>query len=248
MEEQDYIQFEAYVSGEMSQNELLDFENRLQTDSKLNEAFQIYKDLSSHLKHEIANEQEASDFKANLDVVSSLYFNKHESGESKEEVSQEPNLFKYIVAASVMVLLGFFMFNQVSDPIYEDYNDFHSISLMTRSAGDEVTIEAEESFNAKNYKDALVAFNIILEDDFANLEIQLYKSIALVETNQFEEGDDLLLKIINGSSAYRDNAKWILALSYLKQEQKAGCKEVLKTIPEDTEYYKSAQKLLKKLD
>jgi len=248
MEEQDYIQFETYISGEMSQNELLDFENRLQTDSKFNEAFQIYKDLSSHLKHEIANEQEASDFKANLDVVSSLYFNKHEVDQPKEKVSQKSNFYKYAVAASVIVLLGFFVLNQLSDPTYEDYNDFHSISLMTRSSGDEVTMEAEESFNAKNYKDALIAFNIILEDDFANLEIQLYKSIALVETNQFEEGDDLLLKIINGSSAYRDNAKWILALSYLKQENKSGCIEVLKTIPEGAEYYKSAQKLLKKLD
>ncbi|QNK77227.1 tetratricopeptide repeat protein [Winogradskyella undariae] len=248
MEEQDYIQFEAYVSGEMSKNELLDFENRLQIDSKFNEAFQIYKDLSSHLKHEVTNEQEISDFKANLDVVSSMYFNKHEVDPPIEDVTEKSNFYKYAAAASVIVLLGFFVFNPFSDPTYEDYNDFDSISLMTRSAGDKITIEAEESFNAKNYKDALTAFNIILEDDFANLEIQLYKSIALIETNQFKEGDVLLLKIINGSSAYRDNAKWILALSYLKQEKNAASIEVLKTIPEDAEYYKSAQKLLKKLD
>lgn len=248
MEEQDYIQFEAYVTGDLPENELSDFEARLKTDTKFKEAFQVYKDITSHLKHEISNEQETSDFKANLDVISTMHFNKTEAPEITEEPTQKSNFYKYAIAASVVILLGFFVFNPFGNPKYEDFNSYEPINLSVRSADAAVFNKAEQSFNAQNYEAAIVAFNTILEDDFSNLEIQLYKSIALVETNQFEEAELLLNKLSNGSSAYKNKAKWILALSYLKQDNNSASIDVLKTIPEDAEDYKSAQKLLNQLD
>ncbi|WP_179351206.1 tetratricopeptide repeat protein [Winogradskyella vidalii] len=248
MEEQDYIQFEAYLAGELPKDELSDFEERLKTDAPFKEAFQVYKDFTSHLEHEITNEQENSDFKANLDVISTMHFNKTLAPKVSEEPTQKSNLYKYAIAASVAVLIGVFVFTQFNYPTYEDFNSYEPISLSVRSSDVAVFNKAEQSFNAQNYEAAIAAFNTILEDDFSNLEIQLYKSIALVETNQFEEADLLFNKLSNGSSAYKDKAKWILALSYLKQERNSACIDVLKTIPEDAEDYESAQKLLNQLD
>ena len=249
MEDQDYIMFEAYLSGDLSADELNAFNERLNSDEQFQQAFKMYRDLSSHLEHNITNEQESADFKANLDVISNQYFNKIDDpiGTTTDE-SGKSNFYKYAIAASVILLLGIFVFNQFNTPTYKDYNNFEPISLTVRSSDNAFFNQAEQSFNAKNYEEALVAFNSILEEDFSNLEIQLYKGIALVETNQFEEADDLLKKLSQGNSAYKYKAKWILALSYLKQENKLACIETLKTIPKEAEDYKRVQDLLKKLE
>ncbi|EPR72868.1 hypothetical protein ADIWIN_2191 [Winogradskyella psychrotolerans RS-3] len=248
MEEQDYIQFEAYLVGDLSEEDLLAFNMRLESDPEFNKSFEIYKDLTSNLEHQIANEREIFDFKANLDVISSQHFNAIHDEDLIIKPSPTSNFYKYAVAASVVILLGFFVFNQFGSPSYDDYNNFDAISLTVRSAEDDSFSKAEQNFNSQNYDDAIVVFNTILEADFSNLEIQLYKSIALVETNQFEEAEVLLNKLSNGNSAYKNKAKWILALNYLKQNKESECINVLKTIPQDAEDYKTAQELMKKLD
>ncbi|SDG61927.1 tetratricopeptide repeat protein [Winogradskyella thalassocola] len=248
MEEQDYIQFEAYLVGDLSDEDLITFNKRLELDPKFNKAFEIYKDMSAHLEHEIGNEQETSDFKANLDVISNKHFNTIDDMDNTNRTSEKSKFYKYAIAASVVVLLGFFLFNQFGGPKYDEYNNFDPISLTVRSSNDADFSKAEESFNAKNYNEAIKSFNNILENDFTNLEIQLYKSMALVETSQFEEAEILLRKITNGNSAYQNKAKWILALNYLKQDKDSECIKVLKTIPQDAEDYKMAQELLQKLD
>ena len=248
MEEQDYIQFEGYLTGDLSKSDLLAFDERLESDSDFKTAFEIYKDVSSHLQHNIANEQESADFKANLDVITNQYFHDIESADVENKSSQKSNFYKYAIAASVVILLGFFVFNLLGKPNYNDYNSFDPISLTVRSAEDASFSNAEQSFNTQNYEAAIAAFNTILEEDFSNLEIQLYKSMALVETNQFEEADTLLNKLSKGSSAYKNKAKWILALSYLKQEKIELCKETLQSVPKDADDYKRAQELFNKLD
>lgn len=248
MEEQDYLQFEAYLDGNLSKDEILTFNEKLKSDAQFKKAFLVYQDITSHLKHQIENEQETADFKANLDVISTQHFNKSEENKISSKPSHRSNFYKYAIAASVVILLGFFVFNQFGDPRYKDYNNFDTISLTVRSSENAVIKKAEQSFNSQNYAEALTAFNIILEDDFSNLEIQYYKGIALVETNQFEEAELLLTKLSNGSSVYKNKAKWILALNYLKQDHKSACVEVLQTIPKDAEDYNKAQKLLNKLN
>ncbi|MBU2927897.1 tetratricopeptide repeat protein [Winogradskyella psychrotolerans] len=248
MEEQDYIQFEAFLAGNLSKDDLVAFNDRLHSDAQFKEAFEIFKDLNSNLEHQIANEREIFDFKANLDVISSQHFNAIHDEDIIIKPNPKSNFYKYAVAASVVILLGFFVFNQFGGPKYEEYNNFDPISLTVRSTDNTNFSKAEQSFNNKNYEEAIRAFNAILEDDFTNLEIQLYKGIALVETNQFEEADIVLNKIMNGNTAYRNKAKWILALSYLKQDNTSESIKILKTIPKGTEDYVSAQKLLMELD
>ena len=248
MEEQDYIQFEAYLLGDLSHKDLLAFNKRLDSDPQFKKSFEVYKDVSAYLKHEITNEQVTSDFKANLDVISNKHFNTINEDENTTKPSGSSKFYKYAIAASVVVLLGFFVFNQFGGPKYGDYNNFDTISLTVRSSDDPNFSKAEQSFNSKDYKEAIKAFNAILENDFTNLEIQLYKSIALVETNKLKEAQILLGKITNGNSAYQNKAKWILALSYLKQDNEAQCIKMLKTIPQDAEDYNTAQELLQKLD
>ncbi len=240
--------FQKYQAKTMSSDVRLNFEAELNGDGNLKEAFQIYSSLQAYLEDGLKHEQEIGDFKANLDVISNQYFNALEAEALQPKPSKKSKTLTIAVVVVVFLIGVVLVFSIFANPSYEDYNDFKSISLMQRSPDDITTKLAEERFNTQDYARALEAFNEILEADFANLEIQMYKSIALVETNQFEEANHLLLKIIEGSSAYRAKAKWILALSHLKQDNIAACIDVLQSIPQDANTYMKAQQLLKRLE
>ena len=244
MEDQDYILFDQYLQKELSKEELSNFEERLKNDDNFKDSFNTYKELSIHLEHKFEGETEAIAFKENLQNISNQHFNKN----TTEEKSNKFNIFKYAVAATVALLIGITAFNQLSNPSYTDYNNHEAISLSVRGEEDGLLKEAENAFNTKNYSEAENAFNKILEKTPSNLEIQLYKAISLIETNQFSEADELLFGLSETNSAYKTKAQWYWALSKLKQEDKETCIKILQQIPETAEYYKHAQKLLNKLD
>ena len=249
MEEQDYILFEDYLSGNLDKDATNAFETRLETDKAFKQSFRIYKDISVHLDHEIGNEEKTMDFRVNLDSISHNYFSKLNAQQEEVETKKPFSFYKLAIAASIALLLGFFVFNQFSgDPSYSDFANYDQISLTVRGENDALLKEAETAFNTKNYEEAELLFNQILEEDSSNTEIQLYKSITLIETNQFSEADELLKAISEGNSIYKNKAMWYLALSKLKQDNLEACKNVLKNISEDAEDYNQAQKLLNKLD
>ena len=79
-------------------------------------------------------------------------------------------------------------------------------------------------------------------------EVELYYGISLLEINKTMEADKVFTNLKNGTSVYNYDAIWYLALSSLKQEKYEDCALYLKQIPEDSEKFSKAQKLLNDLD
>lgn len=243
MEERDYILFEEYLSGTLSDNEKKKFEDQLATEKDFNQSFLTYKELSGYLQNKLENEEETNAFESNLKSISNNYFDK--PAKKSKVIKFRP--WQYAVAASVAILFGLFVFNTSSDPIYNDFANYNSISLTVRGESDESFSKAEKAFNEKDFKNAELYFNQILAVDVANSEIKIYKSVALIETNRFSEADKLLKEISGGTSVFKYKALWYLALSKLKQKDYNACKNILNQIPEGTEVYAQAKKLLRKL-
>jgi anti-sigma-K factor RskA len=248
MEDQDYILFDQYILEELSSEERIAFEERLTSDSEFKKSFESYKELSSFLENKFKNEDETVAFKNNLKQISDAHFSKTET---VSEAPKNPKVFRFrqlAIAASVAILLGVFVFNQFKNPTYNDFANYDSISLTVRGVQDDLLTEAENAFNTKNYSEVELLFNQILKEDPLNLEVELYKSIALIETAQFSEADEVLSGLSETNSVFKNKAKWYWALSKLKQEDFESCLTILKTIPEEADDYKQAQKLLNKLD
>jgi len=241
MNEQDYILFEDYLEGTLSATEKNEFERRLAADEKFQQAFLTYKELSGFLESKF--EVEPEKFKENLKNISDTYFNKTEN--KSRTLRFKP--WQYAIAASIVVIFGLVVIINDPTPVYGDYANFNKISLTVRGGNEELLPKAEKAFNEGNYEESLLYFDQILakEDDYK--EIQLYKSIALIETSQYEEAEELLTVLSTGASVFKYDAMWYLALSKLKQKKYEECKIILERIPEDTEVYKKAQKLLRKL-
>jgi len=248
MNDQNFILFESYLSKVLSKDETLVFESRLKTEPEFKQAFNTYKELSSFLEHKFENEAASNAFQNNLQKISKAHFNKKEVVLESKKPTKMFQFYKYAIAACIVVLFGIFTFNQFSNPSFSDYNNYDSISLTVRGVQDELLKTAEDAFNNKDFAKTEEVFGQLLEKDHSNKEYQLYKGIALIELNKFKEADSLFGKLSNETSAYKNKAIWYLALSKLKQENYDACLDILKTLPEDADDYKRAQKLIDKLD
>jgi len=247
MEEENYILFENYLSKKLSSEAIINFESRLKTDLEFNQSYNTYKELSSFLEHKFENEAHSKAFQDNLKNISNSHFNKSEE-ELTNKKSKLRGLYKYAIAACIALLFGIFTFNQFSTPTYSDFSNHETISLTVRGANNDALKTAESAFNSHNYAKAADAFKYLIKLDSTNPEFKFYQAICSIEMNNFEKSDTLLNDLKNGNSAYKNKAIWYLALSRLKQNDNDACIKFLKSLPEDSDDYSNALKLIKKLD
>jgi tetratricopeptide (TPR) repeat protein len=244
MENKDYILFDKYLLGDLSKEDINAFELRLETDLTFKKNFNTYKELFAFLEHKFKNEEASAVFQNNLKNISKTYFKKQEL--TKKVMRFKP--WQYAIAASVVLWVSIALFNDLSDPAYQDYANYDSISLTVRGDGDAMLKTAENAFNAKDFSNAEKAFRSLLITDKDNIEWQFYSALSNIELNNFEMAEHTLMAIIKGQSAFKNKAIWYLALSKLKQKKFDDCLKLLKTIPEEADEYKKAQKLIRKLD
>lgn len=238
MDEGLYISFESYLANEMPVDAKKQFEEKLQNDTQFKQNFDLYVETSQFLQAKFATE--AVHFRHNLKSISSEHF-------PAEEASKVVNLkpWYYAVAASMVIVFGILVFNQ-SDPQYGDYNQHETAVFTERGDADLYLKQAQDFFNARDYKKAVVAFEKI--SNVKNPEIQYYYAIALIETSSYQKAATILNDLKNGTSVYKEKATWYLALSNLKQNKIDECKALLQQIPPGAEDYEKAKELLDDLD
>ena len=237
MNEDVYISFESYLNNEMSPQDRLDFESRLQEDSQLKEIFELYKETTAFLENKFS--PETIDFKSNLESISKDYFSEDQE-EKPKVISIRP--WHYAVAASVAILFGAWFFMQNPNPEYGDYSQHENASFVERSDSDKNLKDAQDFFNQKEYAKAVASFEKI--QNLENPEYQYFYAIALIETSNYRKAEMLLNDIEHGTSIYKDKAVWYSALSELKQGNTEECQLILRQITGDSEDYDKAQELL----
>ncbi len=241
MNEEQYIVFDQYLQGELSPQAQLTFEKDLAENRELASAFETFQELEGHLANKFGNEQERNAFVTNLKAISS---NQSETNRSKVVLFKP---WMYAVAASVVVVMGLFVFEFSSNPNFEDYNQHENAYFMERSEANETLKKAEIAFNAKKYATAIPIFEALLKVN-KTPEIQYFYGIALLENNNMKESEVVFETLKSGNSIYVNKAIWGLALAKLKQKDYKSCKEILLTIPADYENYNQVQDLLHQLD
>lgn len=240
MNEERYILFDKYLANELSAEEIISFEKQLTEDQELATAFEIFKELHLHLENKFGNEKEFNAYKKNIESISKKHF------KTKKSKVIDFSPWHYAVAASVAILVGLFVFQNIN-PSFDDYNNPEMATFIERGDVNENLKLAQDAFNAKQYKTAIPLFESILKEN-ESPEIQYFYSVSLLEDNQFQKAEINLLELKSGTSVYKNKATWYLALSKLKQKDYKSCKEILLTIPDDFEDYDQVQELLNELD
>lgn len=236
--------FIAYLEGNMPAAERKTFEQRLGADDAFKKEFEEFEEIYLVLQNN-SSAQRAAVAQTIQNADSKFQYSHPSKAEKGKVISFKP--WQYGVAATILLAIGLFIFNPFGKPSYSDYVSQQTISLTQRNEANATLKAAEQAYNSENYEEALILFNTLLAAEPNDVQIQYYKGRALVETNNFGEADTLLLHLANGQSAYAYKARWMAALSKLKQEDYEATKAILKTIPPTAPEYQKAQKLLKKL-
>ncbi|UMB59277.1 tetratricopeptide repeat protein [Lutibacter sp. A80] len=245
MDELKYIEFENYLKNKLSQTEKVAFEAKLQSNADLKQEFKIYKALETSLSSKFENEKGEQELRNTLTNLGNQFI-KTEKAKKESKVISLFNYKKLLVAASIALLIGFFIFKN-GNPAYSDFANHSNLEFTVRGDNNTTIKTAETAFNTKNYTTAFAQLTVLEKEFPNNVEIQLYKAICLLELDKFSQAETIFEKISTGNSAYSTKATWYKALSLLKQEKFEACKSTLKTIPESAEEYEIAKKLLNKL-
>lgn len=258
-----------FLNGLLSEVQIKEVEQRMHLDSIFREKILIEKQLFetlnpndwsfaenvNHQKKEtystIYNSKEATDFKQTLIKVNSEYQNSQKNT-SKKTIRK----FFYPVAAAILIIGGLiFMYPKKENlkDVYAssiNFSELPSMVVRSESESKSTLIKAQNAFEAKDYKNALVLISsqekVIRKQRGVLL---LYKGISQMELEDY----DTALKTFDSlsTSNFIDAPKgiWYKALLFLKKGDKKAARIALEKIISNPNHYKyeKAKEILKKL-
>lgn len=162
--------------------------------------------------------------------------------ENKSRTSQ----LKYGFIAIGLAAAGFLLQAAFQKPVYSDYASHTPVRISSHTVNPDRAARFETAFNSKNYREALGIAEDVIQENPEQEQWYYYKAIILVELNSFQEADEILSRLSGGSSL-SEQAKWMAALSKLKQKEYRQVQAILETVKPGSAVYQKAQLLLGKL-
>lgn len=230
-----------FAEGDMEAGERLQFEEALRVDEGLRSALSRYYDIHSSLKMQLTEDEDDRKLRQTLSNAGNVHFKK----EAKLIQMQRYLTWISAVAAVFLVLL---IWAPWRNNLYEEYAGTEMIATVERSGGDDDQMaKAVKAFNKEDFSEARAALEPIYRKDPANAMVQYYYAITLVETDEAETARGVLEELYAGTSVYKYDAAFYIALSFLKEENKERARYWLQKIPEDAVNYAKSRELLNKL-
>lgn len=240
---------ESYIDGEMEQNEILGFEDLLSTDQNIKHNYNLSMEINnSILEEDVMALRETMDYMYNDELV----------------VKRSPSVFAnkkfYYAAASLALLIatgGLVQRITTSDmgtgEVFEKYYTPYEITVTHRSGNTEVDrllLNAFEKYEEKNYEQALMLFEEVLESRSNDMALNLYSGISYMEEEKYQKAKNSFDSIISDKdNLFIEQAKWYLGMCYLKTENTEKAEDVFKEIINEESYYKEvAVEVLKDLN
>jgi len=172
-----------------------------------------------------------------------------EEGKQAETPLKKANYKSFVIWIGIVVVLGvgLFIWAPWSSGLYNKYEISKQMSVTERGESAGVLNKAAELYNAGDYT---AARKIMQREYMSNPQdplLSYYFSITLIKNSQEHEARTVLKKLYEGESAFKYDAAYYVALSYIKQDNKKEALIWLSKIPQGTPNYQKAKELSGKL-
>jgi len=135
-----------------------------------------------------------------------------------------------------------------SSGLYKAYSFSRTMTLTGTAAGQQEGLsEAAELYNNGHYSRARKILQKAYMFNPQNPQLTYYFAITLIETGQGYEARTLFKHLYEGTSAFKYDAVFYTALSFIKEDNKSGAISWLQKIPADDRNYAKAKELISKL-
>jgi tetratricopeptide (TPR) repeat protein len=234
-----FEQIETYILGEMNASEKAAFEKLLQEDIALKKDFEDWKQTETIIaKHKTA-EVHLPELTNTLRPLTNKYFHKENTQQKGKTISFKK--YWYAAVAIAAVLLFFILM----PPDMSRYEINPMPGAVVRGTQDENKIGAK-LFNEKNYKEALPFLKQNAETHPEDATANFYFGITMIKVEKFQDALPVFEKLIQGNSAYKEDSYFFAALAAYKSNEKSIASKYAAQVPENNQYYKNAQRILKK--
>jgi Tetratricopeptide repeat len=244
MSDFDYDTIIRYIDDEMQADERQAFEQALQQDEGLKNEVKLCRDLQESLRLNFYPDEGEQALRDSLVEIQPAFFKPR-----TKIISFSPGRIAWkFASAAAVILLALFIWQPWKEDLYHQFASTRMVSIAERgTATDSLLQQATEKFNAGNFDKAVPDFEDLLKREPGNAYIQFYYAVDLLEANQVGKSRSRLVLLNDSSSLFRYDAAFYLALSYLKEKNKAAAIQWLQKIPSDAAIYSKARALMDKL-
>jgi tetratricopeptide (TPR) repeat protein len=247
-----YAEFvERYLDGEMGKDELIWFEKELDSNP------QLQKELALRRKINVAIlEKDVMELRNQLEEICSSPV-LQETAVRKKTAALRRRLLIAGSFITIVVVAGFFVLflgnkSYSNEEIYAMYYKPYEASMNFRSADVNINDElrtAMQYYENKDFRNALLLFEKILNDDPSRIGLNLYSGISHMEIQEYNDANRDFQKIIDDRySLYIEQAEWYLGFCYLMTGNTEKASEQFEHIAAQDGYYKDeAIEVLKKM-
>jgi len=254
----DMQQIEKFLDGKMTSEERLEFEKKVSNDESLK---MMMTDMSALIEG-IKTSAEQTSKQEKLDRLK--FFAEINDIERMSEFDEEgqakivPFYRKpWILSAAasillVMVLAGYFMRTQTPshEKLYLSYFEpFDNPGSGVVRGDSKITLKtrAYGAYDNGQYQEAAKLFEQLIADKDDAIA-RLCLGNAYMAQNEFAKAEKNFTEMLRKHTELITQAKWYLALTYLKENKMERAKSVLWEISKSSTYGEKAQKLLSQLD
>jgi TolA-binding protein len=234
---------------------LKEFETVLAEDPELQEQLSLYKEAQEKLQQHFTAAEGEEKLKLTLQDMRKEFFTGEAQAAPVKPISPyrakvvKAMWRKVTVVAAAAVLLAIFVWKPWEGrDLYTKYAATEMVSPVERgSHADSVTTKAVQAFNTKEFSSAATYLYEIVQADSTNSFAQFYYGVSLLQSGKTEMARATLTKLSRGNSAFKEEAMFYMALSYLKEKDKENCRKWLQQIPAGSGSYAKAKELLERL-
>ena len=250
---------DRYLDGDLTPEELLVFNQELQSNTELREQVKLEKDMRALLSDDDWVQTDRGAISNNEEGKKLKTFYQSDEAQSIQNTIQEviqgnrtKGKRKFIwlsIAASVAVLLTstFLIFKDSgTSDLYAAYINKEELpSMITRSNGEGVLEKAQLFFEEGNYKKAIENFeDYQKQKDSLNPLSYIYLGISYLEEAEYKKAKEQFALLSKSNTLQSEKADWYLLLTYLKQSNKKEAKRVLDKILQSQNSYNYNKALL----
>ncbi|MBC35022.1 MAG: hypothetical protein CL663_03120 [Bacteroidetes bacterium] len=233
------LRVQKYLGGELTAVEAESFKAEVAKNNELKKELELQQGIANAIMDDTPAE-----FLSRLNKIH------NELGYSKSG----PKIFSLkkvtLLAASFLVLISLgsvFVFNAFNTPshteLFEEYYEPYDLSITTRSVvQNEISSfdKAVIKYNNGEYIETKTILKEIMVADNPNGSILIMLGISCLELNELDQAKSYFTQLVESDNAFfTQQAKWYLALCYLKEKNLTEAVAALEHIASDTGYYKT---------
>ncbi len=258
--EEKYELFEQKMQNTLTAEDAAKLDLLLQQDKDAAEEMTEYIAIQEQLEAMTQNQQQKNAFINNLKkiaVTNSIPLDKTEEN-TKLLTTATTSKFsfaknaKWIAAFAALIVIGIFMFKNLSTPqksMEQLFASNYTAEPLSneRGAMQDSLQQIIDCYSKNNYNEAIPLMEWYTQKHPEKTDLLLATAICNIELKNTDKAIAQLQTLISANTIYTEKAQWYLAMAYLQKGDQQNVKSLLLSFNKEHFYYSKAQNILANL-